>query len=80
MLDPVFEFWFGVFQSTGAIATAIALFFVALQTHYTRKQASSMQQEITIRLRPWIYRIPSKEQAFEFMKDRVRMYFNNTGQ
>jgi hypothetical protein len=27
MLDPVFEFWFGLAQSIGAIATAIALFF-----------------------------------------------------
>jgi hypothetical protein len=79
MLDPVFEFWFGLAQSIGAIATAIALFLVK-QKSYRRNQSRSMQHEITIRLRHWIYRMPDKDYAFEIEEDRVTMYFNNTGQ
>jgi hypothetical protein len=40
MLDPVLEFWFGVFQSIGGVATAIALFFVGFQIYYARNQTN----------------------------------------
>jgi hypothetical protein len=53
MLDPTPELVFGIAQSIGAIATAIALVFLIKQTIYTRNQSKSMQHEITTRLRPW---------------------------
>jgi hypothetical protein len=79
MLDPTQELVFGIAQSIGAIATAIALVFLIKQTIYTRNQAKSMQHEITTRLRPWIYRMPSESPKVD-SGGRVTVRFNNTGQ
>jgi hypothetical protein len=80
MLDPVYELWFGALQSLGAVATAIALIFVGIQTYFTRKQVNSAEHETTIRLRPWIYRMPTdEEKIIGFDVHDVRMFIKNTG-
>jgi hypothetical protein len=65
MLDPTQQLVFGIAQSIGAIATAIALGFLIIQTRDTRNQTKAMQHEIAMRLRPWIYRLPDRNQAFQ---------------
>jgi hypothetical protein len=78
MLAPVYELWFGIAQSIGALATAGALVFLIMQTIYTRNQTKSMQHEIAIRLRPWIYRMPNQDMRVD--EGQVTMRFNNIGQ
>jgi hypothetical protein len=80
MLDPTQQLVFGIAQSIGAIATAIALGFLIIQTRDTRNQTKAMQHEIAMRLRPWIYRLPDRNQAFQKEDNRVLVQFNNTGQ
>jgi hypothetical protein len=65
MLDPMAELVFGIAQSIGSLATAVALFVLIKQTIYTRNQTKSMQHEITIRVRPWIYPMPDRNLTVE---------------
>jgi len=57
MLDNSVIFWFNIAQNVGSVATAIALAFLAYQSHLTRKQVQLLEKEMDINLRPWIYRI-----------------------
>jgi hypothetical protein len=80
MLDPIYELWFVLFQSAGAVATAVALIFVGIQTYFTREQAKSTEHEITTRLRAWVFRIPDEETRIVLDKDKVKISFINVGQ
>jgi hypothetical protein len=79
MLDTGTEWWFGALQSIGALAATGALIFVGVQTHLTTKQVKSSENEATIRLRPWIYRILHEDRVFGLDQRHVRMFIKNTG-
>jgi hypothetical protein len=65
MLSDFWTFWFGVLQSLGGIATAIALIFVGYQMYYAKSQSEATEEQLKMSriaqnftLRPWIYRDP----------------------
>jgi hypothetical protein len=65
MFSDPWTFWFGILQSVGGIATAIALIFVGYQMLYARRLSEATEEQVKMSrteqnftLRPWIYRDP----------------------